>query len=948
MLPKLLLLSTIILGLSPLAASVADAADIQYVDAPAPHFTVPADTPLAVFQRLEDIWIVTTEDSLNLPSLPESLAVIETENLYVPDGAGVRVSLSVLKGLRVERDSENWRIYINQLGAPQTLALPLDISGDIVTLNSGAYSPRRATSFDTRETYTAVPSLAARGFSSPENIGILRRLETAAGAAFVSSNGAPLGMTTEDGKTTFRTLNNAISAAVARREGPINLSVVDSLLQAARDADGNIIRTVPAGQTAYHGGMNIPSIDPENESTVDDAVTQMNRALDQVGRLSYPLPTDPREQEQVPDLPSIQTPELDDAIIAALAARDEATVPMTKQEVEQALPENRILPDFGDRTRRELDALERRLGQRWYFTEKNTDKISAANRFAGLKIFMQQYPEALGILQTVIHNNENTDPALVEDTKLLEAISLALMERYPEAQEKMEKITTPSVDKAIWSGYIQEGLGEHKKAADMLEDSIEKSASYPPLITQKVRYAYAKALFEEGRMNEALNQIDRLALLGGRGRVLPKAQLLMGRIYKEQGQKDLAEQVFITLASNSDMEVSSHALYHFLDLLVERGDLTPEAAAIRFENLRFLWRGDEVEENTLFKLANLYIQSKQYKNALERLKYLTVNFPESEYVPQAAAMMTKIFGDLFMDRRTDAELDPIGMLGLYYDFRELTPANEEGDRVVMNVANRLATLGLYDRAVETLERQLKFRANNPAAVGLLGLELAKLHFQNYSVGEGLEALNRTASKDLAPSLQNDRKIMRAKLLGLAMKYEGALEVAKEATGTEAQDLQAEFAWELGEFKAVVDAMKPMFDAAGGSEWTGTDVTRFLRLATAQAALGQADDLQDLAIRYEQGIALHELTEQVDFLIQSARSESPAESRVEDELRTNPNEVPAGSSVWLRGEKGLEEQNDFNRDYRRTRQRWRLENEEADRSEMRGLQQEIQNRQNRFR
>ncbi len=416
-----------------------------------------------------------------------------------------------------------------------------------------------------------------------------------------------------------------------------------------------------------------------------------------------------------------------------------------------------------------------------------------------------------------------------------------------------------------------------------------------------------------------------------------------------------AETLYSTLEGLADrkvdhccMEVSSHALYHFLDLLVERGDLTPEAAAIRFENLRFLWRGDEVEENTLFKLANLYIQSKQYKNALERLKYLTVNFPESEYVPQAAAMMTKIFGDLFMDRRTDAELDPIGMLGLYYDFRELTPANEEGDRVVMNVANRLATLGLYDRAVETLERQLKFRANNPAAVGLLGLELAKLHFQNYSVGEGLEALNRTASKDLAPSLQNERKIMRAKLLGLAMKYEGALEVAKEATGTEAQDLQAEFAWELGEFKAVIDAMKPMFDAAGGSEWTGTDVTRFLRLATAQAALGQADDLQDLAIRYEQGIALHELTEQVDFLIQSARSESPAESRVEDELRTNPNEVPAGSSVWLRGEKGLEEQNDFNRDYRRTRQRWRLENEEADRSEMRGLQQEIQDRQNRFR
>ena len=104
----------------------------------------------------------------------------------------------------------------------------------------------------------------------------------------------------------------------------------------------------------------------------------------------------------------------------------------------------------------------------------------------------------------------------------------------------------------------------------------------------------------------------------------------------------------------------------------------------------------------------------------------------------------------------------------------------------------------------------------------------------------------------------------------------------------------------------------------------------------------------LARNDEQGIALHELTEQVDFLIESSRDESPAAGKVEDELRVTPENIPPGSSVWLRGEKALERQNDFNRDYRGVRDNWRLENEQANRSEIDAIQQEIQENQHRFR
>jgi len=929
------------LGVNP---QLGHGAEVRFVAAPTPYFEIAAETPLAVFQRFEDLWLVTSDEALTLQPLPASLSIIENEQLYMPSGAGVRLSFSVLSGVRVTRDANNWKIYLNQENTPENLDLSLSVAADTVTIKS-TITPLRATSFNTRETYTALPALEARGFAAPETIGVLRRLRSAVGAVFVTSNGAPLGMTQEEGKAVFKTMNNAISEAVARREAPINLSVVESLLEAAKD--GVAKPAHPQFNRTYHAGLKIPAIDVENETTLENAVNQMNRALDQVDNLSYPLPTSKPAEEKAPNLAAVPVPSVDNPVQEALQARDKATTPTPQAQAPKALPESQLLPNFGDRTRRELEALERRLGQRWYFAQKNTDKIAAANRFAGLKIFMQHYPEALGIVRTVLDNNENTAPELVADTKMLEVVTLALMGRYPEAAEKIAEVSGPLLDKAIWSGFIEEGMGAPKKAVKDLAETVEKAAAYPPLLTQKIRYAYAKALYEEGLLNEALNQIDRLALLGGRGRVLPMAQLLMGRIYEDQGQLDLAEQVFITLASNSDLEVSSHALYHFLTLLTKRGDLTPEAAAIRFENLRFLWRGDEVEENSLNQLANLYIQSKQYKKTLERLKYLTVNFPESAFVPQAAAQMTKIFSDLFLGHRNDAELDPLGMLGLYYEFRELTPADTEGDQVVMNVANRLSSLGLYARAVETLERQLKFRAKDANAVGQLGLELAKLHQQNFAAGEGLKALKDTANAKLPENLKNDRQVMRAQLLGLAMQYDDALQAAQRATGQQAQDLQAEYAWELGDFNAVIKAVTPMFDAAGGSEWTADDITRFLRLTTALAAANETEKLKNLLIRYEQGIQQHNLAEQLAFLAEAAHEESPAVRATEAAL-ASPEALGVGASVWLRGERSLKRQNDFNRDYRRLRTQWAEENKQADRSEMKAIQDEITANQPRFR
>ena len=77
-----------------------------------------------------------------------------------------------------------------------------------------------------------------------------------------------------------------------------------------------------------------------------------------------------------------------------------------------------------------------------------------------------------------------------------------------------------------------------------------------------------------------------------------------------------------------------------------------------------------------------------------------------------AARMSAVFTGLFYKSRSD--LPPLLALTLFEEFKELTPPGEEGDAVILNLAERLVEIDLLDRAAGVLETQVEFRLKGQA------------------------------------------------------------------------------------------------------------------------------------------------------------------------------------------------------------------------------------------
>src|SRR5690606_32095592 len=127
--------------------------------------------------------------------------------------------------------------------------------------------------------------------------------------------------------------------------------------------------------------------------------------------------------------------------------------------------------------------------------------------------------------------------------------------------------------------------------------------------------------------------------------------------------------------ANAEAELS------LITLDLENHKISADEAIGRLENLRFSWRGDEVEFKTLTKLAELYRQKKNYKKSLSMMSMALRHFsPETVGYDQVKEEMSQTFLSLF--NQNAGQLSPMTMIGLFQSFEHLLPMGEEGDKVI--------------------------------------------------------------------------------------------------------------------------------------------------------------------------------------------------------------------------------------------------------------------------
>ena len=419
--------------------------------------------------------------------------------------------------------------------------------------------------------------------------------------------------------------------------------------------------------------------------------------------------------------------------------------------------------------------------------------------------------EALGVLKQI----SSSDPRAEFDLRFraLRGAANLRMRRYDEAEPDLflpELDNNPEVAlrRAVWAletGDID--LARRNFALGM--DAIE---ALPSDERARMRLALARVAIETGDFKLAEEQL----------RILPNEKMthtqkgwveyLNGRLAVLRGDDDMALAYFQKAMDNGMPEVVARAGSDMVDTELRLGAIDAKEAVEKLEKLRFLWRGDDFELTLLRKLGNAYVSAGRYREGLTTLKRAVSYFPDSPISRDVTADMRGIFERLFLEGGADS-LSPINALGLYYDFRELTPTGRKGDEMIRKLADRMVSVDLLDRAARLLQHQVDYRLSGEEK-SRVAARLAVIYLLNRQPKAALKALRRTKSKRMGKELKQERRHLEARALADMNRFKDALALLKGDNSRPAKVLRADIYWRSQNWAAAAKA----FDDILGARW----------------------------------------------------------------------------------------------------------------------------------
>ena len=115
-------------------------------------------------------------------------------------------------------------------------------------------------------------------------------------------------------------------------------------------------------------------------------------------------------------------------------------------------------------------------------------------------------------------------------------------------------------------------------------------------------------------------------------------------------------------------------------------------------------------------------------------------------------------------------------LGLFYDFRELTPIGADGDEMVRRLARRLVDVDLLDQAAELLKYQVDNRLEG-VAKAQVATDLATVYLMDRQAeNRPCRPSGRRARPCCPRALNAERRALEARALMELGRYDHALEV----------------------------------------------------------------------------------------------------------------------------------------------------------------------------
>jgi len=399
--------------------------------------------------------------------------------------------------------------------------------------------------------------------------------------------------------------------------------------------------------------------------------------------------------------------------------------------------------------------------------------------------------EAIGVLNAIVA----LAPNMLGEAEVrgLRGAARASIGRLEEAQGDLAGASLagdPSA--AVWRGYVASKQGDWAEARRAFTAGAAVIDGFPPEWRSRFGAAHAQAAIETGDLDAA-----RALLAYSFSQAAPAAdqlaaRLVQARLFELEGQGDRALAVYRAVGRAPLDAVAVPAKLGVVRLELARGTMKPDVAAAQLESLRWRWRGDAVEVEVIRTLGQLYLSQGLYREALTALRGAGPRMARLPGAAELRADQDKAFRVLFLEGGADG-MQPVQALGLFYDFRDLTPVGADGDEMVRRLARRLIDVDLLDQAAELLKHQVDNRLEG-VAKAQVATDLATVYLMDRQPEKALQALWGSRTTLLPTALNAERRALEARALMDLGRFDHALEILGDDQGPAARDVRAEVLW----------------------------------------------------------------------------------------------------------------------------------------------------------
>jgi len=399
--------------------------------------------------------------------------------------------------------------------------------------------------------------------------------------------------------------------------------------------------------------------------------------------------------------------------------------------------------------------------------------------------------EALGALALA----QALDPMLVQDARFrsLRGVANLQMNRIYDAKADFAAQTLnrdPSA--ALWRGLLAAKTENWTEARQNFEKGREALYLFTPEWQAIFHTAFARAAMNLNDLGTAKQQLQEIFGQNLSLHTQLDAAMAKADLHDRNGETEQAIKILNNVIETKYEPLVVRSIFEQTRIKQKANLISPLEASDILENLRYRWRGDEVELEAVRTLGAFYSQAGDYRRAMEAMSLAIRRFPDSPVARRLLKDLNQTFQDLFLKGGADA-MDPVQALALFYQFQDFTPLGTEGDRMLRRMADRLIAFDLLPQAAELLQYQVDKKLYG-IGKAQIATDLALVYLMDKQPEKALRAIHSSRQSRLPRDLNRERRLLEARALVELGRTDHALDLIEMDRTRDADFLRADIVW----------------------------------------------------------------------------------------------------------------------------------------------------------